>query len=150
MSINKVVLSGNLTRDPELRQTTGGKSVTTFGIAVNDRRRNPQTGEWEDKPNFFDCVVFGTRAEPLSRMLHKGMKVCVEGRLRYTTWEKDGQRRSKVDIAVDECEFMSQRPQDDAQGYERQFTQQTPATHEAMPQNGSQRPMELHYEDIPF
>lgn len=150
MSINKVVLSGNLTRDPELRQTTGGKSVTTFGIAVNDRRRNQQTGEWEDRPNFFDCVVFGNRAEPLSRMLHKGMKVCVEGKLRYTTWEKDGQRRSKVDIAVDECEFMSQRPQEDAQGHEQHQTQQAPTGYQNGPQSGSQRPMEYYDEDLPF
>ena len=66
MSINRVNISGNLTRDPELRQTTSGTAILRFGVAVNDRRRN-QSGEWEDVPNFVDCVVFGNRAEPLSR-----------------------------------------------------------------------------------
>ena len=107
MSINKVMISGNLTRDPELRETAGGSSVLSFGVAVNDRRRNQQTGEWEDYPNFIDCVVFGNRAEPLSRYLSKGTKVAVEGRLRWSQWEKDGQRRSKIEVIVDECEFMS-------------------------------------------
>ena len=68
MSINRVVVSGNLTRDPELRVTPGGTQVLGFGVAVNDRRRNQQTGEWEDYPNFIDCTMFGNRAEALSRM----------------------------------------------------------------------------------
>lgn len=109
MSINRVNLSGNLTREPELRQTQGGTAILSFGIAVNDRRRN-QSGEWEDVPNFIDCIVFGARAEPLSRMLSKGMKVAVEGKLRYSSWEaKDGSKRSKIEVAVDEIEFMERR-----------------------------------------
>ncbi len=111
MSINRVNISGNLTRDPELKTTTGGTSVLTFGVAVNDRRRNPQTGEWEDVPNFVDCVVFGARAEPLSRFLSKGSKVAIEGKLRYSSWERDGQRRSKLEVIVDEVEFLSPRQQ---------------------------------------
>ncbi len=111
MSINRVNISGNLTRDPELKSTTGGTSVLTFGVAVNDRRRNPQTGEWEDVPNFIDCVVFGARAEPLSRYLFKGTKVAIEGKLRYSSWERDGQRRSKLEVIVDEVEFLSPRQQ---------------------------------------
>ena len=82
MGINRVVLSGNLTRDPELRQTPGGTAVLSFGIAVNDRRKNSQTGEWEDYPNFLDCTIFGSRAEGLSNYLSKGTKVCLEGKLR--------------------------------------------------------------------
>ena len=109
MSINRVNISGNLTRDPELRQTAGGTQVLTFGVAVNDRRRNPQSGEWEDYPNFVDCVVFGGRAEPLSRFLSKGSKVAIEGKLRYSSWERDGQRRSKLEVVVDELEFMTSR-----------------------------------------
>ena len=110
MSINRVVISGNLTRDPEMRQTAGGTQIMQFGVAVNDRRRNPQTGEWEDTPNFIDCVVFGSRAEPLSRFLSKGTKVAIEGKLRYSAWEtKDGQRRSKLEVVVDDIEFMNQR-----------------------------------------
>ena len=116
MSINRVNISGNLTRDPEMRATTTGTQILTFGVAVNDRRRNPQTGEWEDVPNFIDCVVFGNRAEALSRFLSKGMKVAVEGKLRWSQWERDGQKRSKIEVIVDEVEFMSSPRQGQPQG----------------------------------
>ena len=112
MSINRVNISGNLTRDPELRATQGGMQVLGFGVAVNDRRRNQQTGEWEDYPNFVDCTMFGNRAESMGRILHKGMKVAVEGKLRYSAWEdkNGGGRRSKIEVIVDEIELMSQNP----------------------------------------
>ncbi len=109
MSINKVIISGNLTRDPELRSTAGGMPVLGFGVAVNDRRKNQQTGEWEDYPNYIDCTMFGNRAESLSRFLSKGTKVTVEGKLRWSQWERDGQKRSKIEVIVDELEFMSSR-----------------------------------------
>jgi single-strand DNA-binding protein len=118
MSINRVILCGNLTRDPELRTTAGGTAVLSFGIAVNERRRNPQTSEWEDVPNFFDCALFGRRADALSNILHKGMRVTLEGKLRWHQWEtQDGQKRSKVDILVDEIEFMSPRNSDGGGSY---------------------------------
>lgn len=116
MSINRVNISGNLTRDPELRATASGTQVLSFGVAVNDRRRNPQTGEWEDYPNFVDCTMFGTRAEAVSRYLSKGSKVAIEGKLRYSSWERDGQRRSKLEVIVDEIEFMSRGQQGEAGG----------------------------------
>ena len=109
MSINRVIISGNLTRDPELRQTAGGLPVLGFGVAVNDRRRNNQTGEWEDYPNFVDCTRFGTRAQSVMRFLSKGSKVVIEGKLRWSQWERDGQKRSKLEVIVDEIEFMSSR-----------------------------------------
>lgn len=84
MSINRVMVSGNLTRDPELRQTAGGMSVLSFGIAVNDRRKNSSTGEWEDYPNFLDCTLFGARADGLSNILKKGIKVAIDGKLRWS------------------------------------------------------------------
>ena len=115
MSINRVVISGNLTRDPELRSTTSGTQVLSFGVAVNDRRRNQQTGDWEDYPNFVDCTMFGARAEAVSRYLSKGSKVAIEGKLRYSSWERDGQRRSKLEVIVDEIEFLS-RGQQGGQG----------------------------------
>ena len=90
-NINRVIISGRLTRDPELRQTAGGTPVLGMGVAVNDRRRNVQTGQWEDYTNFIDCTMFGARAESLSRILTKGMLVCIEGRLRWSQWERDGQ-----------------------------------------------------------
>ena len=147
MSINKVCISGNLTRDPELRATAGGTQVLSFGVAVNDRRRNQQTGEWEDHPNFVDCTMFGNRAEALARILRKGMKVAIEGRLRYSSWEdkNGGGRRSKLEVVPDEIELMSQgqngqqAPQQYApQGYQQQAyaPQQAP---QAAPQRSAQR-----------
>ena len=82
MSINRVCISGNLTRDPVLRSTGGGMSVLSLGVAVNDRRKNQQTGQWEDYPNFVDCTLFGTRGEKLAQYLAKGSKVAIEGKLR--------------------------------------------------------------------
>ena len=107
MGINKVFLSGNLTRDPELRATAAGTQVLEFGLAVNERVRNQQTDVWEERANFFSCIVFGRRAEALSRYLAKGAKVSIEGSLRYSSWERDGVKRSKVEVIVDELEFMS-------------------------------------------
>lgn len=111
MAVNKVFLTGNLTRDPELRSTASGTSVLSFGIAVNERVKNNQTGEWEDRPNYIDCNMWGKRAESVSRYLSKGSKVTLEGRLRWSQWEdkNGGGKRSKLDVVVDEIEFMSQR-----------------------------------------
>ena len=102
MSINRVTITGNLTRDPDLRSTAGGMPVLGFGVAVNDRRKNQQTGEWEDYPNFIDCTMFGARAQSISRFLSKGSKVAIEGKLRWSQWERDGQKRSKIEVIVDE------------------------------------------------
>lgn len=120
VSINRVNITGNLTRDPELRATQGGTQVLHLGVAVSDRRRNPQTGNWEDYPNFIDCVMFGTRAEAIQRYLSKGTKVAIEGRLRYSSWERDGQKRSKIEVVIDEIEFMSSRQGGNSGGYGQQ------------------------------
>ena len=155
MSINRVNISGNLTRDPELRMTGGGTQILSFGVAVNDRRRNPQSGEWEDYPNYVDCVVFGARAEPLSRFLAKGSKVAIEGKLRYSSWEtKEGQKRSKLEVIVDEVEFLSSRS--GAAPMQQQgpaFNAPAPA---ATPQQSYAQPVQtppstdVYDEDIPF
>ena len=121
MGINRVTVSGNLTRDAELRTTQGGSSVLGFSVAVNDRRKNQQTGEWEDVPNYVDCVVFGKRAEALSKMLRKGSKVAIEGKLRYSAWEKDGSKRSKLEIAVDEVELMGAKAERQAEVYDEEI-----------------------------
>ena len=113
MGINLVALSGNLTRDAEMRMTMGGSAVASFTVAVSDRRKNSRTGEWEDYPNFVDCIMFGRRAEAVARYLGKGSRVAVEGKLRYSSWEKDGQRRSKLEVVVDEIEFLSRNRSDD-------------------------------------
>ena len=118
MSINRVIISGNLTRDPELRRTQSGMAIMSFGVAVNDRRRNQQTGEWEDYANFVDCTMFGNRAESLLNFLSKGTKVAIEGKLRWSQWERDGQKRSKLEVIVDELEFMSSRDRQQGGGYQ--------------------------------
>ena len=147
MSINRVNISGNLTRDPELRQTQGGTSILSFGVAVNDRRKNQQTGEWEDVPNFVDCIVFGSRAESLGKFISKGSKVAIDGKLRYSSWEaKDGSKRSKLEVAVDEIEFMSKAEQKPAPPAPPQAA--TPAP----PQPAIPAPpqADVYDEDIPF
>lgn len=138
MSINRVNISGNLTRDPELRVTQGGTAVLGFGVAVNDRRQNPQTGEWEDYPNFVDCTVFGNRANALANILRKGLKVAIEGKLRWSQWtdQQSGQKRSKLEVIVNECEIMTAREQQAPQGY----AQQPPA-----PQDQQQAPRAPQY-----
>ena len=166
MSINKVMITGNLTRDPELRATGSGTQILHFGVAVNDRSRNQQSGEWEDYPNFVDCVVFGARAEPLSRFLTKGSKVAIEGKLRYSSWEaKEGGRRSKLEVVVDDLDFLSQRGgQQQGQGYQapapQQYAQvnqgyQASAPAYAAPTPAARPvqtppPADVYDEDIPF
>lgn len=116
MSINRVTITGNLTRDAELRTTQSGTSVLSMGVAVNDRRRNAQ-GDWEDYANFVDCTMFGTRAEKISQYLKKGLKVAIEGKLRWSQWERDGQKRSKLEVLIDDIEFMSSRNNDGQGSY---------------------------------
>ena len=105
-SINRVVISGNLTKDAEKRETSSGLAVLSFSVAVNERRKKGD--EWEDYANFVDCVLFGTRADGLSKILKKGNRVCVEGHLRYSKWEtEEGQKRSKLEVIVDEIVLFS-------------------------------------------
>ena len=116
MSINKVCITGNLTRDPELRETESGIQVLNFGVAVNDRHKNQQTQKGEDYANFVDCTMFGNRAASGSRFLGKGSKVAIEGKLRWSQWQaQDGSKRSKLEVVVDELEFMS-RNENGSQG----------------------------------
>lgn len=114
MSINRVLISGHLTRDAELRHTNAGLAIANFGIAVNSRRKNAQTGEWENVPNFVDVTFFGARAEKLENALTKGAKVFIDGELRYSSWEKDGQKRSKLEVVVNDIE-LTKKPE--PQGY---------------------------------
>lgn len=144
MSINSVTLTGNLTRDPEMRG-----SALNISIAVNDRWKNNQTGEWEDRPNYIDCVCFGNRANALSTRLRKGQKVAVRGKLRWSQWDdkQTGKKRSKVDVIIDDLEFMGGgqgRPQ---QGYAPQ--PQQPMGYSAPPAAPA-APAQPTYDDIPF
>ena len=112
---NKVILMGNLTRDPELRHLPSQMPVVNIGLAVNDRWKDKQTGEWQEKANFFDCEAFGGLAEVLNKYFTKGRPILIDGKLRYESWEdQSGNKRSKVKIVIENFEFMGGR--DDAGG----------------------------------
>jgi single-strand DNA-binding protein len=112
MNINRVVLTGNLTRDPEMRSTGNGLTVCKLGVAVNGRRKNNATGQWEEKPNFFRVTVFGAQAENCGTYLKKGRPVAIDGRLEWSQYERDGQTRESIDIIADTVQFLGGR--DDA------------------------------------
>ena len=112
MNINRVVLTGNLTRDPEVRSTPNGLSICKLGIACNTRKKNSSTGSWEEKANFFRVTVFGTQAENCGQYLRKGRPVAIDGRLEWSSWESDGQKRESIDIIADSVQFLGGR--DDA------------------------------------
>jgi single-strand DNA-binding protein len=154
-NINRVVLTGNLTRDPELRSTQTGMSVCSLRIATNTRRKNQATGEWEDKPNFFDVTVWGAQGENCARFLSKGRPVAIDGRLEWREWEtQNGDKRQSVDIIADGVQFLGSRD-DNGGGQSGGFTPRSdvpvddrdfqPATAAATPSNGA--PSD---DDIPF
>lgn len=145
-SINRVAISGNLTRDPELRQTQSGTQVLSMGVAVNERAKDQQTGEWGDRPSFVDVTVWGNRAQALSQFLRKGMHVAVSGRLRQDRWQdaKTGENRSRLGIVADEVDVMTPRDR----GQERQAPDRQQA---AIPYQAPAAPQPGVYdEDIPF
>ncbi len=108
-NINRVILTGNLTRDPELRSTPSGTSVCSLRLAVNSRRKD-SSGEWIDKPNYFDITVWGAQGENCSNYLSKGRPVAVDGRLEWREWEaKDGSKRQSVEVIADSVQFLGSR-----------------------------------------
>lgn len=110
-NINSVCITGNLTKDPELRTTSGGTSVCKMRVAVNSRRKDSASGEWIDKPNYFDVTAFGAQGENCANYLSKGRPVAVEGRLEWSEWEaQDGSgKRSKVEIIANSVQFLGSR-----------------------------------------
>ena len=113
-NINRVVLTGNLTRDPELRSTQSGMSVCSLRVACNTRRKGP-SGDWEDKPNYFDVTVWGAQGENCARFLSKGRPVAVDGRLEWREWQdNNGNNRQAIDIVADAVQFLGSR--DDMNG----------------------------------
>jgi single-strand DNA-binding protein len=116
-NINRVVLVGNLTRDPELRHTPSGTPVCSLRVAVNTRRKD-ETGQWVDKPNYFDVTVWGQQGENCAQYLSKGRPVAIDGRLEWREWEaQDGSKRQAVEIVADSVQFLGGRMEGEAPAY---------------------------------
>jgi single-strand DNA-binding protein len=116
-NINRVVLTGNLTHDPDLRSLQSGMSVCKLRIACNTRRKNNATGDWEDKPNYFDVTVWGAQGENCARFLSKGRPVAIDGRLEWREWEaQDGSKRQSTEIIADAVQFLGSRDDSQAGG----------------------------------
>jgi single-strand DNA-binding protein len=112
-NINRVIITGNLTRDPESRALPSGTSLCALRIACNGRRRNPSTNDWEDVPNYFDVTVWGAQGENCIRYLSKGRPVAIDGRLQWREWtDKDGNKRQSTEIVAETVQFLGGR--DDA------------------------------------
>lgn len=115
-SLNQVTLMGNLTRDPELRQTPTGQSVTSFSLALN-RAYKDSSGEWQEATDYIDCVCWGPLAERVSQYLSKGRRCLVQGRLQSRSWEQDGAKRSKVEVLANDVTFLDSRGGGDGSSY---------------------------------
>ncbi|MBE0568937.1 MAG: single-stranded DNA-binding protein [Deltaproteobacteria bacterium] len=109
VTFNRVILAGNLTRDPETRFIPSGTAVTEFGIAVNSRYKSKATNEVKEEVSFFDIVVFGKMGENCAEYLAKGSPLLIEGRLRQRRWEQDGAKRSKIEVLADNVQFLGSR-----------------------------------------
>src|ERR687883_1060816 len=109
-NINRVILTGNLTRDPELRSTAGGMSVCSLRIACNTRRKDQSTGEWTDKPNYFSVTVWGAQGENCARFLSKGRPIALDGRLEWREFtDQQGNKRQAIEIVADAVQFLGGR-----------------------------------------
>lgn len=117
-NINTVVIAGRTTKDPEIKVTPSGNAILSFSLAVNDTKKNAQ-GEWEEIANFFDCVLFGERAERIAQYITKGSKLTINGRLHQDRWQaQDGTNRSRVSIIVQDIELPPRtQPQGTDEGY---------------------------------
>jgi single-strand DNA-binding protein len=116
-NINRVIVVGNLTRDPELRHTPSGMAVCSLRIAVNTTRKD-ESGQWVDKPNYFDVTVWGQQGENCAQYLSKGRPVAIDGRLEWREWEaQDGSKRQAVDIVADNVQFLGGRQEGEGAAY---------------------------------
>ena len=137
-SFNRVVLVGNLTRDPELRSTPSGATVAAIGLAVNERRKD-QGGNWIEETSFFDVDVWNRSAEVLRDYTTKGSPILVEGRLKQDVWEQDGQKRSKVKIIADRIVLLGSRDSANGGFNQQQGGYQQPQGGYQQPQGGYRR-----------
>jgi single-strand DNA-binding protein len=164
-NLNKVMLIGRLTRDPESRTFANGGKVTNFGFAVNNNKKNPQTGQWEDVPVFIDCKIFnrgetGKEADRLEQTVRKGQQIFIEGHLTFEQWDDKttGAKRSVLKVIVDNFQYLERR-EDGAGGGSFQRPAATPRRtaepgddydHGPEPEMESQAPQRAPDADIPF
>jgi single-strand DNA-binding protein len=105
-SLNRAILLGNLTRDPELKKSSGGTAICDLRLAANDRTKDAKSGEWRDSPNFFDVAVLGALAERCAQYLGKGRQVAIDGRLHWRSWESNGSKHEAVEVVADSVQFI--------------------------------------------
>lgn len=148
-SLNQVTLMGNLTRDPELRQTPNGQSVTSFSLALN-RAYKDQSGEWQEATDYIDCVCWGPLAERVAQYMSKGRRCLVQGRLQSRSWEQEGQKRSKVEVLATDVTFLDSRGGGDDGGFSgggSDDSSQAPAS-KPKPSKGKAKKDDVVIEDI--
>ena len=144
-NINRVVLVGNLTRDPELRHTPSGTPVCSLRLAVNTRRKD-ESGQWTDKPNYFDITVWGQQGENCAQYLAKGRPVGIQGRLEWREWDaQDGTKRQAVEVVADNVQFLGSRDGGGGEGGGQQFVPQGAAQ-----SSSADFPAAAADDDIPF
>jgi single-strand DNA-binding protein len=148
-SVNQVILMGNLTRDPEVRQTPSGQSVCNFGIALNRAYKN-QAGEWQEATDFVNCVAWGPLGERVGQYLKKGSRALVQGTLRSSSWEQDGQKRSKLEVWANDVTFLDGRGGGDEGGAQQSSSGPGAASkkQDDVVQEVGDEPINL--DDIPF
>ena len=150
-SVNQVLLMGNLTRDPELRQTPSGQSVCGFSIALN-RSYKDSSGEWQEATDYIDIVAWGPLGERVAQYLTKGRRCLVQGRLQSRSWEREGQKRSKVEVLANDVTFLDSRGADTNEAAEEPQTKKTKnqktAKDDVVIEDVGDEPINL--DDIPF
>ncbi len=150
-SVNQVILMGNLTRDPELRQTPNGQNVCSFSIALNRSYRD-SNGEWQEATDYVDIVAWGPLGERVAQYLSKGRRVLVQGRLQSRSWEQEGQKRSKVEVLANDVTFLDGRgeaPSEDTTTTSKtEVTKKADSNEDVVIEDVSDEPINL--DDIPF
>ncbi|MGZ6005373.1 MAG: single-stranded DNA-binding protein [Candidatus Saccharimonadales bacterium] len=157
-SFNQVILMGNLTRDPELRQTPNGQNVVSFSLALN-RSYKDASGEWQEVTDYVDCVAWAALAERVAQYLSKGRRAMVVGRLQSRSWEQDGQKRSKVEVLANDVTFLDSRGGGDSAPAGGGDFDQTPKTSKPAPSKSAKKDdvviedigdEPINLDDIPF
>ena len=152
-NINRVIITGNLTSDPELRALPSGSSVCKLRVACNTRRKDGASGEWVDKPNYFDVTVWGAQGENCARYLAKGRGVAIDGRLEWREWETpEGNKRQAVEIVADSVQFLGGGRDEAGGGFTPPLRR--PRRHQRLPARASRRRRRTRAapadDDIPF